>query len=100
MALSTKSCYPAQHPATFSIMVRSHLHRLMQDRQLKAAELARLADINRSTVAVLMAQRASRVDLDALERICIVLGCGIGDLLQIVPDEPTGQRGGSIAGAI
>jgi len=71
----------------------------MRDRHLKVAELARLAVINRSTVSALMAQRASRVDLDALERICIVLGCGIGDLLQIVPDEPKGQRGGSIAGA-
>lgn len=80
-------------------MVRSHLHRLMQDRQLKAAELARLAAINRSTVSALMAQRATRVDLDALERICIVLGCGIGDLLQIVPDDPTHRRVGSIAGA-
>jgi putative transcriptional regulator len=58
----------------------------MQDRQLKAAELARLAKINRSTVSALLTQRATRVDLDALERICIVLGCGIGDLLQIVPD--------------
>ena len=80
-------------------MVRSHLHRLMQDRRLKAAELARLADINRSTVSALMTQRATRVDLDALERICIVLGCGIGDLLQIVPDERLDQRDGSIAGA-
>jgi len=80
-------------------MVRSHLHRLMQDRQLKAAELARLADVNRSTVSALVAQRATRVDLDALERICIVLGCGIGDLLQIVPDDPTHRRDGSIAGA-
>lgn len=71
----------------------------MQDRQLKAAELARLAAVNRSTVSALMAQRATRVDLDALERICIVLGCGIGDLLQIVPDDPIDQRDGSIAGA-
>lgn len=71
----------------------------MQDRQLKAAELARLAAINRSTVSALMAQRATRVDLDALERICIVLGCGIGDLLQIVPDDPIDKRDGSIAGA-
>lgn len=58
----------------------------MQDRKLKAAELARQAKINRSTVSALLTQRATRVDLDALERICIVLGCGIGDLLQIVPD--------------
>jgi putative transcriptional regulator len=69
-------------------MVRSHLNRLMQERQLRTAELARLANVNRSTVSALTAQRASRVDLDALERICIVLGCGIGDLLEIVGDEP------------
>ena len=71
----------------------------MQERQLKTAELARLANINRSTVSALMAQRATRVDLDALERICIVLGCGIGDLLQIVPDDPPPQRDESFAGA-
>ena len=58
----------------------------MQERQLKAAQLARLAHVNRSTVSALAAQRATRIDLDALERICTVLGCGIGDLLQIVPD--------------
>jgi putative transcriptional regulator len=81
-------------------MIRSRLHDLMQERKLKAAELARLADINRSTVSALMAQRATRVELDALERICIVLGCSIGDLLQIVPDEPIGQRDSSIAGEI
>ena len=69
-------------------MVRSHLHRLMQGRELKTADLARLANVNRSTVSALATQRATRVDLDALERICIVLGCGIGDLLQIDPDEP------------
>lgn len=72
----------------------------MRERQLNAAALARLADINRSTVSALLTQRATRVDLDALERICIVLGCGIGDLLQIVPDDPTHQRGDPTAGAI
>ena len=81
-------------------MVRSHLNRLMHERQLKTAELARLANVNRSTVAALTAQRAARVDLDALERICIVLGCGIGDLLQIVPDEPQHDNPEPVEGAI
>lgn len=70
----------------------------MQDRRLKAAELARLAKINRSTVSALLTQRATRVDLDALERICIVLGCGIGDLLQIVPDGAQDEGNEPIAG--
>ena len=86
-------------PETGCYMVRSHLNRLMQERQLKTAELARLAKVNRSTVSALTAQRATRIDLDALERICIVLGCGIGDLLQIVPDEPQHANPDPVTGA-
>ena len=86
-------------PESGRYMVHSHLNRLMQERALKTAELARLAHVNRSTVSALTAQRATRVDLDALERICIVLGCGIGDLLQIVPDEPTHENAEPGAGA-
>jgi putative transcriptional regulator len=69
-------------------MVRSHLGELMQRHQLKAAELAQRAHVNRSTVSALTRDRATRVDLPALERICMVLGCGLGELLEIVPDEP------------
>jgi DNA-binding Xre family transcriptional regulator len=43
--------------------------------------------------------RATRVDLAALERICTVLGCGLGDLLEIVPDEPPQNDNPPTAGA-
>ncbi len=69
-------------------MIRSHLTDLMLRHQLRPTELARLAQVNRSTVAALTRDRATRVDLTALERICKVLGCGLGDLLEIVPDDP------------
>ncbi len=69
-------------------MIRSHLTDLMLRHQLRPTELARLAQVNRSTVTALTRDRATRVDLTALERICTVLGCGVGDLLEIVPDEP------------
>ena len=49
-------------------MVRSHLGELMQRHQLKAAELAQLAYVNRSTVTALTRDRATRVDLTTLER--------------------------------
>lgn len=80
-------------------MVRSHLAELMLRHQLKTAELARLAGVNRSTVAALTRDRATRVDLAALERICIVLGCGLGDLLEIVPDEAQPNDNAPAAGA-
>ena len=80
-------------------MVRSHLVELMRRHQLKAAELARLAHVNRSTVTALTRDRATRVDLTALERICTVLGCGLGDLLEIVPDEAQQHDNSPITGA-
>ncbi len=69
-------------------MIRSHLTELMLRHKLRPTELARLAHVNRSTVAALTRARATRVDLTALERICTVLGCGLGDLLEIVPEDP------------
>lgn len=80
-------------------MIRSHLLELMRRHQLKTAELARLAQVNRSTVAALTRDRATRVDLTALERICTVLGCGLGDLLEIVPDAPPRDTNEPFAGA-
>ncbi len=68
-------------------MVRSHLLELMLRHRLNSAELARLAQVNRSTVTALARDRATRVDLGALERICTILRCELGDLLEIVPDE-------------
>jgi DNA-binding Xre family transcriptional regulator len=43
--------------------------------------------------------RATCVDLAALERICTVLGCGLGELLEIVPDEPPQHDNVPFAGA-
>ncbi|HPU81415.1 MAG TPA: helix-turn-helix transcriptional regulator [Accumulibacter sp.] len=80
-------------------MVRSHLVELMRRHQLRIAELARLAEVNRSTVTALTRDRATRVDLGALERICTVLGCGLGDLLEIVPEEPAQDNDAPLAGA-
>ena len=80
-------------------MIRSHLTDLMRRHQLQATELARLAQVNRSTVAALTRDRAIRVDLTALERICTVLGCGLGDLLEIVPNDPVQSSQAQSTGA-
>ena len=64
----------------------------MQRRKFTAAALARTAGVNRSTVTALASNRASRVELATLERICTVLDCQLGDLLEIVPNKPSHAR--------
>jgi predicted XRE-type DNA-binding protein len=48
-------------------LIRSNLTLLMRRRQLKVAELARIAGVNRSAVTALANNRASRVELATLE---------------------------------
>lgn len=43
--------------------------------------------------------RATCVDLAALERICTHLGCGLGELLEIVPDGSPQHDNVPFAGA-
>lgn len=74
-------------PAKGAMLIRSNLITLMHQRQFKATELARAAGINRSAVTALANNRASRVELATLERLCIVLSCQLADLLEIVPDD-------------
>lgn len=66
----------------------------MRRRRLKIAQLARIACVNRSAVTALANNRASRVELAVLERICTALDCQLADLLEIVPDHVAVHEGG------
>jgi len=68
-------------------MVRCHLALLMSRRKLRIAEVARLTGLNRSTVTALCTDSATRVELPAVNKLCAVLGCGIADLFEYVPDD-------------
>lgn len=87
------SCATPRHKV--DALIRSNLFALMRQRQLKAAELARAAGVNRSAVTALANNRASRVELATLERLCIVLGCQLAELLEIVPDNES-QAGAAV----
>jgi putative transcriptional regulator len=63
----------------------------MARRQLRVSDVARLTGLNRSTVTALVRQTATRIDLPAIERLCTLLQCSVGDLLQVVPDVQPGE---------
>lgn len=68
-------------------MIRVHLSRLLGDRKLSQADLARLTGIRPNTINELYHETVDRVSLDALDRICEVLGCALPELLERVPNE-------------
>jgi len=63
-------------------MIRCHLSRLMGEHKLKIADVARETGLNRNTVTLLYKETATRVDLDAIQKLCKLFHCTVGDLLE------------------
>lgn len=81
-------------------MLKCHLSKLMGERKLKIADVARLTSVNRGTITRLYHETASRVELEVVEQLCRVLDCEVGDLFEYVPgaqalSEPRAQKGDS-----
>lgn len=57
------------------------LFKLLIDKQMKKTELIKLADISSSTLAKL--SKNENVSMDVILRLCQVLKCDIGDIVEI-----------------
>lgn len=68
-------------------MIRCHLSRLMGERKMKIADVARESGLNRNTVTLLYKETATRVDLDAVEKLCELFECEVGELFSYSRDN-------------
>lgn len=68
-------------------MVRCHLSTLMGRDKLRISDVSRLTGLNRSTVSSLYKETASRVDLSAVDALCKLFHCSVGDLFEHVPGD-------------
>ena len=68
-------------------MVRFHLARLMGERKMKIVDVARETGLNRNTVTLLYKETAQRIDLEAIEKLCRLFECEVGDLLELQEDH-------------
>lgn len=68
-------------------MIRCHLSTLMGRNKLRIADVSRRTGLNRSTIAALYRETTTRVDLPAIERLCRLFNCNVGDLFEYVPDD-------------
>jgi putative transcriptional regulator len=63
-------------------MIRCHLARMMGENKMRIADVARETGLSRATVTLLYKETAQKVDLEALEKICSLFNCSVGDLLE------------------
>ena len=68
-------------------MIRCYLSRLMGERKMKIADVARETGLNRSTVTLLYKETATRVDLDAVEALCVLFECEVGEIFSHYSDH-------------
>lgn len=65
-------------------MIRCHLSRLMGEKKMKIADVARATGLHRNTVTALYKETAVRVDLDAIDKLCELFDCEVGELFERV----------------
>jgi putative transcriptional regulator len=63
-------------------MVRCHLARFMGERKMKVADVVRETGLSRNTVTLLYKETAQKVDLEAIDKLCILFECGVGELFE------------------
>lgn len=63
-------------------MIKCHLARLMGEHKLKIVDVARETGLNRNTVTLLYKETAQKVDLDAVDKLCALFQCDVGDLFE------------------
>lgn len=67
-------------------MIRCNLSILMGRDKLCIADVARQTGLNRSTITALYKETATRIDLPAIDRLCRLFRCQVGDLFEHLPD--------------
>lgn len=72
-------------------MIRCHLARMMGERKMRIADVARQSGLSRATVTLLYKETAQKVDLEALDKLCKLFNCELGELLEQVPNNSVSQ---------
>lgn len=65
------------------------LFKILIDKDMKKKDFREYVGISYSTLSKL--EKGENTNVDILERICLKLGCQIGDIMEILPDQQTEQ---------
>lgn len=67
-------------------MIRCNLSILMGRDKLRISDVVRETGLNRSTIMALYKETATRIDLPAIDRLCRLFRCQVGELFEHRPD--------------
>lgn len=67
--------------------IKIHLAELIEKSGMSKNKLSHRAEMQRTQINRYCNNEVTRLDIDVLARLCTVLGCEIGDLLEFVPSD-------------
>ena len=67
--------------------IKINLAKLIEDRGISKNKLSHRAEMQRTQIKHYCNNTISRLDVDVLSRLCTVLECEIGELLEFIPPE-------------
>jgi len=68
-------------------MIKCHLSRLMGEQKMKISDVARATGLHRNTVDLLYKETATRVELDAIDKLCVLFECQVSDLFEFISND-------------
>jgi putative transcriptional regulator len=63
-------------------MIRCHLARLMGERKMKISDVLRETGLSRNTVTLMYRETAQKIDIEALDKLCLLFACEVADILE------------------
>ena len=73
-------------------MIKCHLSRLMGERKLRIADVARETGLHRNTITLLYDETATRIDLDSIDKLCSLFNVGVGEMFERIDPPTTSDR--------
>ena len=71
-------------------MLKCYLSTLMGRERLTIAEVIRRTGLTRNAVSTLYEERAKRIDLNTIARLCELFDCSVDELFEYIPDAEQG----------
>lgn len=65
-------------------MIKCHVSRLMGEKKKKISDVSVATGINRGTLTRLYYEKAERIELDTLDKLCEYFECDVQDIFEFV----------------
>jgi len=66
------------------------LWKILIDKDMKKTDLQKASGVSWASITKL--SKGETVSMDILIKVCTVLQCDIGDMMELIPDENSGQQ--------